>query len=171
MKILAPPLRNVCPRCWSSLHSYTSSRQLRSGYPNLISQPRINIFLASRGWFSTYWPFSFEFPSSLSNLDYRFLHCLTAFKYNLNTHSLMLWSGQAFLGILAPVNNSIRVLLIRHTSYWFLRWNYIALHYIYRHWNIVLIKNCMEWSLFWAALSSRLIDLLIGVLRHHVSTK
>jgi hypothetical protein len=75
-------LHNACPQYLSALlHSYTPSRQLRSASLNLLSQPRINISLASRG-------FRHAGPSLWNSLppNLRSIDSYTSFKSNLKTH-------------------------------------------------------------------------------------
>jgi len=65
----------------SLLHPYTPLRQLRSASLNLLSQPRINITLASHGFRHagpTLWNF---LPHHLRSTD-----SYTVFKSNLKTH-------------------------------------------------------------------------------------
>jgi len=75
-------LYNAGPQYMSSfLHPYTPSRQLHSASPNLLSQPRINITLASRG-------FQHAGPSLWNSLPHHFrsTDSYTVFKSNLKTH-------------------------------------------------------------------------------------
>ena len=75
-------LHNACPQYLSSLlHTYTPTRQLRSASLNLLSQPRVNIALASRG-------FRHAGPSIWNSLPphLRSIDTYTTFKSNLKTH-------------------------------------------------------------------------------------
>jgi len=98
-------LHNAGPQYVSSLlHPYTPSCQLCSASLNLPSKSRINIALASRG----FWHAG---PSLLNSLPHhlRSTDSYTVFKSNLKTHFFSSASSSA----LAP-NNYIHVLLIRH---------------------------------------------------------
>jgi len=72
-KLVHRSLHNTGPQYLSSsIHPYPS--RLGSASLNLLSQPRINITLASRLWFSTCWPLSLAFPPTSSQI-YWLLHC------------------------------------------------------------------------------------------------
>jgi len=84
-------LHNAGPQYMSSLlHLYTPSRQLHSVSLNLLSQPRINITLASRG-------FRHAGPSLWNSLPHhlRSTDSYTVFKSNLKTQ---LFSGASISG-------------------------------------------------------------------------
>jgi len=86
-------LHNAGPQYLSSLlHPYTPSRQLRSASLNLLSQPRINIALASRGF-----RHAVHGPSLWNSLPHnlRSTNSHTVFKSNLKTH---LFSGASISG-------------------------------------------------------------------------
>jgi len=75
-------LHNAGPHYLSSLlHPYTPSRQLRSTSLNLLSQPRVNFILASRG-------FRHADPSLWNSLPrhLRYTDSYTVFRANLKTH-------------------------------------------------------------------------------------
>ena len=75
-------LHNACPQYLSSLlHPYTPTRQLRSISLNLLTQPRVNTALASRG-------FRHAGPSIWNSLPphLRSIDSYTTFKSNLKTH-------------------------------------------------------------------------------------
>ena len=89
-------LHNACPQYLSSLlHTYTPTCQLRSASLNLLSQPRVNIALASRG---------FRHAWNLLILD---LSTLT-----LPSNPISKLTCSVLWAFLAP-NNSIHALLIR----------------------------------------------------------
>jgi len=90
-------------------HSYMPSRQLRSASLNLLSQPRINIALASRSF--RYDALLFGIPPSSSKI-YRLLHCLQIQSKN----SPFLW----WIQHLWPLAIHIHALLIRHNHVDFL---------------------------------------------------
>jgi len=93
-------LHNAGPQYMTFLlHPYTPSRQLRSASLNLLSQPRINITLASRG-------FRHVGPSLWNYL--RSSDAYTVFKSNLKTHRFFWWN------YLWPLAISIHTLLIQH---------------------------------------------------------
>jgi len=97
------PLHNVGPQYLSSLtHPYTPSRQLRSASLTLLSQPRINISLASRGFGHAGPSLWYSLPYHLRFTDY------TVFTSDLKTHLFLV---RAFF--LEP-NDSIHALLILH---------------------------------------------------------
>jgi len=96
----------------SLLHPYSPSqwRQLRSASLNLLSQPRINITLASRG-FRHAGP---SLPHHLSSTD----------SYSLQIQSKN--SPVPWCKYLWPLAISIRALLIRYNHVDFASWNYIS---------------------------------------------
>jgi len=98
-------LHNAGPQYLSSLlHPYTPSRQLRSDSLNLLSQPRINITLASRGFRHAGPSLWKSFPNHLRSTD-----SYTVFKSNLKTHHF-LWCKHLW-----PLAISVPALLIRHS--------------------------------------------------------
>ena len=75
-------LHNTCPLYLSSLlHSYTPSRHLRSSSLNLLSQPRTNTVLASRGFRSAGPSIWNSLPPHLRSID-----SYSTFKSQLKTH-------------------------------------------------------------------------------------